>query len=64
MPTVRLNFSKNDRIIEFYAVHDLNYSLGISLVPSILNSSASHFPQTPPPFCEWLYSDMLHTIDR
>ncbi|KRY59778.1 hypothetical protein T03_16473 [Trichinella britovi] len=29
-----------------------------------LNSSASHFPQTPPPFCDWLYSDRLHTIDR
>ncbi|KRX12075.1 hypothetical protein T07_13776 [Trichinella nelsoni] len=29
-----------------------------------LNSSASHFPQTPSPFCDWLYSDRLHTIDR
>ncbi|KRX69571.1 hypothetical protein T06_6897 [Trichinella sp. T6] len=29
-----------------------------------LNSSASHFPQTPPLFCDWLYSDRLHAIDR
>ncbi|KRX78402.1 hypothetical protein T06_2894 [Trichinella sp. T6] len=29
-----------------------------------LNSSASPFPKTPPPFCDWLYSDRLHTIDR
>ncbi|KRY05865.1 hypothetical protein T03_13547, partial [Trichinella britovi] len=26
-------------------------------------TSASHLPQTPPPFCDWLYSDRLHTID-
>ncbi|KRX32171.1 hypothetical protein T05_13127 [Trichinella murrelli] len=26
-------FSKNNHIIEFYAVHDLNYSLGISMIP-------------------------------
>ncbi|KRY24943.1 hypothetical protein T03_16738 [Trichinella britovi] len=35
MPTLRLIFSKNNHIIEFYAVHDLNYSLGISLIPSM-----------------------------
>ncbi|KRY30144.1 hypothetical protein T01_2105 [Trichinella spiralis] len=35
MPTVRLIFSKNNHIIEFYAVHDLHYSLGISLIPSM-----------------------------
>ncbi|KRZ87880.1 hypothetical protein T08_637 [Trichinella sp. T8] len=29
-----------------------------------LNSSSSRFPQTPLPFCDWLYSDRLNTIDR
>ncbi|KRY08232.1 hypothetical protein T01_12494 [Trichinella spiralis] len=29
-----------------------------------VNSSASHFPLTPPPFCDWLYYDRLHIIDR
>ncbi|KRY97964.1 hypothetical protein T11_10361 [Trichinella zimbabwensis] len=24
----------------------------------------AYFPQTPPPFCDWLYSDRLHAIDR
>ncbi|KRZ47777.1 hypothetical protein T02_8807 [Trichinella nativa] len=41
MPTVRLIFSKNDRIIEFYAFHDLNYSLGISLIPSMSQLSTT-----------------------
>ncbi|KRY19231.1 hypothetical protein T12_11063 [Trichinella patagoniensis] len=36
MPTVRLMFPKNNHIKEFYAVHDLHYSLGISLMPSML----------------------------
>ncbi|KRY16445.1 hypothetical protein T12_3020 [Trichinella patagoniensis] len=35
IPTVHLISSKNKHIIEFYAVHDLNYSLGISLIPSM-----------------------------
>ncbi|KRY94030.1 hypothetical protein T11_11411, partial [Trichinella zimbabwensis] len=30
---------------------------------AILNSSEAYFPQTPPPFCDWLYSDRLHAID-
>ncbi|KRZ61973.1 hypothetical protein T02_14019 [Trichinella nativa] len=29
-----------------------------------LNTSASHFPRNLPPFCDWLYADRLHTIDR
>ncbi|KRY11909.1 hypothetical protein T12_9264 [Trichinella patagoniensis] len=33
-------------------------------VSASLNSSASLFPQTPPPLCDSLYSDRLHTIDR
>ncbi|KRX83945.1 hypothetical protein T06_4263 [Trichinella sp. T6] len=43
------------------------YSINVNITcgrRASLNSSASHFPQTPPPFCDWLYSDRLHTIDR
>ncbi|KRY15639.1 hypothetical protein T12_3462 [Trichinella patagoniensis] len=39
-------------------------TLATTQTKAILNSSATHFPQNPSPFCDSLFSDRLPAIDR